>query len=57
MITPHVIHNQTDAYALTADLREKLPRAAVLQHDLNIVLMTGPYNLQHCVLYITGLND
>ncbi|MBO1359906.1 type II secretion system secretin GspD [Acetobacter sacchari] len=57
LITPHVIHNQTDAYALTADLREQLPRAAVLPHDLNVMPMTGSDNPQHRVLHSIGLND
>jgi general secretion pathway protein D len=30
MITPHVVHDQRDARALTEDLREQLPNAAVV---------------------------
>ncbi len=36
LLTPHVLHDQRDARALTEDLREQLPRAAVM-----------PYELQH----------
>jgi len=36
LLTPHVLHDQRDARALTEDLREQLPRAAVV-----------PYELQH----------
>ncbi len=36
LLTPHVLRDQRDARALTEDLREELPRAAVM-----------PYELQH----------
>ncbi|NHN87696.1 type II secretion system secretin GspD [Acetobacter conturbans] len=57
LITPHVIHNQTDAYAFTADLREQLPHAAILPHELNTLPMTGSPDPQHRILRSLGLND
>jgi general secretion pathway protein D len=33
LLTPHVLHDQRDARALTEDLREQLPRAALLPYD------------------------
>ena len=44
LLTPHVLHDQRDARSLTEDLREQLPRAAVM-----------PYELQH--LPASGLDD
>jgi general secretion pathway protein D len=33
LLTPHVLHDQRDAHALTEDLREELPRAAEAAQD------------------------
>lgn len=35
LITPHVVHNQTDAASLTADLRQELPGPAAVPAELN----------------------
>jgi len=34
LLTPHVLHDQRDARALTEDLREQLPRAAYIPNEL-----------------------
>jgi general secretion pathway protein D len=34
LLTPHVLHDQRDARALTEDLREQLPRAAYVPAEL-----------------------
>jgi len=34
LLTPHVLHDQRDARALTEDLREQLPRAAYVPEEL-----------------------
>ncbi len=34
LLTPHVLHDQRDARALTEDLREALPRAGLVPHEL-----------------------
>jgi general secretion pathway protein D len=34
LLTPHVLHDQRDARALTQDLRDQLPRAAAAPYDL-----------------------
>jgi general secretion pathway protein D len=34
LLTPHVLHDQRDARALTEDLREQLPRAAFVPEEL-----------------------
>ncbi|MFT8719650.1 type II secretion system secretin GspD [Acetobacter sp.] len=57
LITPHVIHNQADAYAFTADLRDRLPQAAVLPHELNNTRATGSPDPQRRWLHAVGLND
>jgi general secretion pathway protein D len=41
LLTPHVLHDQRDARALTEDLREQLPRAAEVQYDLQGLKQTG----------------
>lgn len=35
LITPHVVHNQTDAASLTRDLEQELPSAALVPGELN----------------------
>jgi general secretion pathway protein D len=35
LLTPHVLHDQRDARALTEDLREQLPRAAAMPYEVN----------------------
>jgi general secretion pathway protein D len=35
LLTPHILHDQRDARALTEDLRQQLPRAAFLPEELN----------------------
>lgn len=35
LITPHVVHNQTDAASLTRDLQQELPSAALVPAELN----------------------
>lgn len=41
LITPHVVYNQRDARALSEDLREQLPRAAVVPAILNRLKPSG----------------
>lgn len=41
LITPHVVHDQRDAWALTQDLREQLINAAAVPNELNTVRPTG----------------
>ena len=41
LITPHVIHDQRDARALTEDLREQLPSASVVPDLSRTVPATG----------------
>ena len=41
LITPHVIHDQRDARALTEDLREQLINAAAVPHESQTLLQTG----------------
>jgi general secretion pathway protein D len=41
LLTPHVIHDQRDARALTQDLREQMPRAAILPYDLQNLKIGG----------------
>lgn len=57
LITPHVIHSQTDAAKLTEDMRELLPHAAMLQPELAKLPMSGSSNPNHRVLKALGLND
>lgn len=57
LITPHVVHNQADAYAFTADLRERLKHAAVLPNELNNMPATGLPDPQRRMLHAVGLND
>lgn len=57
LITPHVIHSQTDASKLTEDMRELLPHAAMLQPELNKTPMSGSANPNHRILHALGLND
>ncbi len=41
LITPHVVHDQRDAEALTEDLREQMPNAAVLPGQVSAVPLSG----------------
>jgi general secretion pathway protein D len=41
LITPHVVHDQRDAQALTEDLREQLPNAAVLPAAVQSLGLSG----------------
>jgi general secretion pathway protein D len=41
LITPHVVHDQRDAEALTEDLREQLPNAAILPGQLSALPLSG----------------
>ncbi|MBW4034146.1 MAG: type II secretion system secretin GspD [Proteobacteria bacterium] len=41
LITPHVVHNQTDAASLTADLRQELPGPAAVPAELNVLPADG----------------
>ena len=41
LLTPHVIHDQRDARALTQDLREQMPRAAVMPYELQTTPVGG----------------
>ncbi len=41
LITPHVIHDQRDARALTEDLREQLPNAAAVPQNLQGLGLSG----------------
>jgi general secretion pathway protein D len=41
LLTPHVLHDQRDARALTQDLREQLPHAAAMPYELNGLKPTG----------------
>jgi general secretion pathway protein D len=41
LLTPHVLHDQRDARALTEDLRETLPRAAAMPYELQNLKQTG----------------
>jgi general secretion pathway protein D len=44
LITPHVIQDQRDAMRLTEDLKENLPRAANVPHDLKDLPLSGSSN-------------
>ncbi|WP_147061386.1 type II secretion system secretin GspD, partial [Kozakia baliensis] len=57
LITPHVIHSQSEAYALTEDLREQLPHAAVLPREMSSMPATGASDPQHRLLSVVGLHD
>jgi general secretion pathway protein D len=41
LLTPHVLHDQRDARALTEDLREMLPRAAAMPAELQNLKQEG----------------
>jgi general secretion pathway protein D len=41
LLTPHVLHDQRDARALTEDLREQLPRAAAMPYELQKLKLEG----------------
>ncbi|MBS1103331.1 type II secretion system secretin GspD [Gluconobacter sp. Dm-62] len=57
MITPHVIHNQDEARAMTEDLRHNLQQAAVVAPELYATQPTGSADPQRRVLHAVGLND
>jgi len=46
LLTPHVLHDQRDARALTEDLREQMPRAAATVYDLKTMTLSGPSDPQ-----------
>jgi general secretion pathway protein D len=41
LLTPHVLHDQRDARALTEDLREQLPNSAIVPFELNHLPASG----------------
>ena len=57
LITPHIIHSQSEAYALTEDLREQLLHAALLPSEMNGMSPTGSADPQHRILKAVGLHD
>ena len=42
LVTPHVVHDQRDAQALTEDLREQLPNAALVPRSTTQPLSGSP---------------
>ena len=44
LITPHVMHDQHDARALTEDLREQLINAAAVPNVLNNLAPSGEFD-------------
>ena len=44
LITPHVIHDQRDARALTDDLRVTLSHAGLVPQELNNLPLSGSTN-------------
>ncbi|CAI9120159.1 type II secretion system secretin GspD [Brytella acorum] len=57
LITPHVIHSQSEAAKLTEDMREALPRAATLHDTLKAIPASGSSDPQHRILHAIGLKD
>ncbi|MBB2201456.1 type II secretion system secretin GspD [Gluconacetobacter tumulisoli] len=57
LITPHVIHDQMQARAMTDDLRRNLAQAAGLAPELAATPATGSSDPQHRVLRAVGLHD
>jgi general secretion pathway protein D len=55
LLTPHVLHDQRDARALTEDLREQLPRAAVMPYELQKLQLNGSPDPQAPLLHRLGI--
>jgi general secretion pathway protein D len=55
LLTPHVLHDQRDARALTDDLREMLPRAAVMPNEVNHLKQDGSADPQENLRRNLGL--
>jgi len=55
LLTPHVLHDQRDARALTEDLREQLPHAAAAPYDLQRLPATGSSEPQGRLFNRVGL--
>jgi general secretion pathway protein D len=56
LLTPHVLHDQRDARALTEDLREQLPRAAMVPFDLQNLRQQGSSDPSAKLRQSTGLS-
>jgi general secretion pathway protein D len=56
LLTPHVLHDQRDARSLTEDLREQLPRAALVPYDLQGLKQSGSTDPQAGVRKGLGLS-
>ena len=56
LLTPHVLHDQRDARALTEDLREQLPRAAVMPYELQRLKIGGSADPQESLRQNLGLS-
>jgi len=57
LITPHVIHSQDEARAMTEDLRRNLSHAALVAPELNTTPLSGSADPQHRVLHAVGIRD
>jgi general secretion pathway protein D len=55
LLTPHVLHDQRDARALTEDLREMLPRAAAMPDEVNHLKQDGSADPQENLRRSLGL--
>jgi general secretion pathway protein D len=55
LLTPHVLHDQRDARALTEDLREMLPRAAAMPDEVNHLKQDGSADPQENLRRRLGL--
>ncbi|AHJ65751.1 General secretion pathway protein D [Granulibacter bethesdensis CGDNIH4] len=55
LVTPHVIHDQRDARALTEDLRQNLRDAALVPQELNHLRPTGSADPNRHVRHSLGL--
>ncbi|MDE2326657.1 MAG: type II and III secretion system protein, partial [Rhodospirillales bacterium] len=56
LITPHVVHDATDAAALTSDLEQALPNAANVPAELNGLPMDGSADPQAALRRRLGLH-
>ncbi len=56
LLTPHVLHDQRDARALTQDLREQLPRAAAMPYELQRLKVGGSNDPQAGLRRSLGLS-
>ncbi len=56
LLTPHVLHDQRDARALTEDLREQLPRAAVMPYEFQKLKVGGSTDPQAGLRRSLGLS-